>query len=146
MTANHPKGNLVAFYKCWNKFWKWKLFDDVPWYRWMNKGVFTPSVHQFQQHHSHQMSLSASTLVLTSNAPSALCHASTICGFVMSGISVDMWFLLCLDVLHFWLVSRLARLYGPRGSIGGGGGACTPKIKCFLTWSKSEIHQRWRSV
>ena len=35
-----------------------------------------------------------------SNALSALCHASTTSGFVMSGNSVVMWFLLYLEILH----------------------------------------------
>ena len=47
---------------------------------------------------------------LTTNALSALCHASTTCGFVVSGNSVAMWFLLPLEILHF---DRLVNWLGP---------------------------------
>ena len=43
---------------------------------------------------------------VTSNASSALCHAS--CGFVVIGNTVAMRFLLCMEILHFdWLVDWL---------------------------------------
>ena len=61
---------------------------------------------------------------LKSNASSALCHTSTICGFVVSGNSIAMWFLLCLEILHFdWLVNCICPMvlvlgeYTPQGAL-----------------------------
>ena len=58
--------------------------------------------------------------ILTSNASSALCHASF--GFVVIGNSVAMWFLLCLEILHFdWLINWVGN-WVLDGVIGWGGG------------------------